>query len=652
MSTRTSTPTSPPKRPQTQSRNASNPSQSTELPATERQRIREETQNHYYSISIDDFLNEFFPEPDQGNQSDDSEESEAQTVYSDSQGNQREESVESTEQAELDSWQEKMGVKGAKELKGTEVYSTITGFMNFLLHDTELKFCDVHLNADPKMYDGRPSWNKPDFTAVKKDEVEGCCGTDDHMCWRHCQLIADAKFQNEDPFQGSIWRQEIVGTLKQILHYLLDLAYFQHRTASYLILFFPVIADAKFQNEDPFQGSIWRQEIVGTLKQILHYLLDLAYFQHRTASYLILFFPGAARIVRWTPRQIVYTERFIFTVDDHFNKFRRFVRSYGSPRANRGLDCHFTRADKAVAKQAVAVFLANEKDIKQAQFSVPQESDIWELHLPELTRPNPSRTQPSIESTEEASVQSKEPTGTSSAASTEPTVQPSAPSREPTDQSSASTVEPIVQRSMELIIGRMGRYRPSLCGRNGKYFVGYEKGKPESIWFVKANWAYIGEGRVSESEVYDKLKGTRSVQDMIYGGYPKDIEDRNYTLKDSDCVKPSPKEQLRNDGMGTGGTSSNVETEGDRNYPEQRLHFLVLPFVRPLSTFRNGYELVEGIRGGLQGLLDLYRAGYLHRDISILLSTWLRREQSVTARREHTFFCLLPSLAPTGTRTS
>ncbi|KAH8915888.1 hypothetical protein BT69DRAFT_1288255 [Atractiella rhizophila] len=576
------TPASPNKRPQTQSRNTSNPSQTTELPAAERQRILEETQNHYYSISIDNFLHTFFPDSDSDsdsdsldNQPEQSEESVTQSSDSDSEDNQSEDS-ESTEQTELDSWRKKMGVKAAKELKGIALYSTITEFMNFLLEGQELEFRDVHLQPDPTWYDGLKPKNKPDFIAVKKDEVEGCCGTKNHMCWRHCQLVADAKFQNEDPFEP----------------------------------------------------LLWRQEIEEALKQILHYLLDLAYYQHRTASYLILFFPGAARIVRWTPRQVVYTDRFNFKLKTDFNKFRRFVRSFGSPQANRGLDSHFTRADEGVAKEAVAVFLANEKDIKLAGFSVPKSSDIWELHLPELTRPNPFRGQPSMGSTEEASVQSMELTGTSSAASTEPTVQSSAPSMEPTDhqssaspveptdQSSASTMEPIVQPSMELIIGRIGRYRPSLCGRNGKYFVGYEKGNPESIWFVKANWAYTGGGRVSESEVYEKLKGTQSVQEMIYGGYPKDIEDLDYTLKDSEYLTPSTKEQLRNDAMQTGGKSSKGKAEGDRSYPEQRLHFLVLPFVRPLSTFRNGYELVEGLRGGLQGLLDLHRAGYLHRDVS------------------------------------
>ncbi|KAH8915889.1 hypothetical protein BT69DRAFT_1324853 [Atractiella rhizophila] len=319
-------------------------------------------------------------------------------------------------------------------------------------------------------------------------------------------------------------------------------------------------SDATMQQYDPFDESNWNQDTEQVLEQVLYSFMNLTYYQHRTASYYILFFPGAARIVRWTPRHIVYTELFDFTSEDEFDDFCHFVRSYGSAGANRGLDCHFIRATAFVAEAAHQIFGARKEELEQAGFSVPRAPDIWVLNLPALSPPNAPCSQP----------------------------------------------------SMQLIVGRISDCcRPSLCGRNGKYFIGYEKEKEESIYFVKANWIYIGEGRASESEVYDKLKKSHYVQEMIYGGHPKDVDDHDYTLKNSSRITASVLELLQ-----TEEESVTSKKKGEPSDAAQRLHFLVLPFVRPFYTFRNAYELVEGIRGGLQGLLDLYRAGYLHRDVS------------------------------------
>ncbi|KAH8915377.1 hypothetical protein BT69DRAFT_1341360 [Atractiella rhizophila] len=394
----------------------------------------EGTRSHFDWTTANDFLEEFFPL--------------SKTVNLE------------PEMTELGKWQDKVVGTGKEDevQTGTEWHSLITEFLNFLLKNTELEFWDVHKHADPKEYDGSQSENKPDFMAVKRDELKP-----DRDCCRDMNRI---------------------------------------------------------------------------------YLEDLTYFQHRTACYLILFVSSEARIVRWSPKQTICTEPFEFTDRHQFKKFCRFVRFHGSPAANRGIDTHFTPAERTVAEDAANFFNKNKEIIEQARFSVPKASDIWELNLPALSPPNAPCSQP----------------------------------------------------SMYLIVGRMDHYRSSLRGRNGKYFVGYPKKKPESIYFVKANWAYTGESDASESEVYHDLRESQHVQEMIYGGYPKDIEDCSYTLKNSPHTKS--------------------RSSGKRADPDQRLHFLVLPFVRPLLTFRNGYELVEGLHGALQGLLDMYLAGYLHRDVS------------------------------------
>ncbi|KAH8923214.1 hypothetical protein BT69DRAFT_1334028 [Atractiella rhizophila] len=401
----------------------------------------EGTRSHFDWTAANDFLEEFFPL--------------SKTVNLE------------PEMTELGKWQDKVVGTGKEDevQTGTEWHSLITEFLNFLLKNTELEFWDVHKHADPKEYDGSQSENKPDFMAVKRDELKpdrDCCRDMNRMCWKHCQLIADAKYY------------------------------------------------------DPLVASKRKHGLEAALRQALSYLEDLTYFQHRTACYLILFVASEARIVRWSPKQTICTEPFEFADGHQFEKFCRFVRFYGSPEANRGIDAHFTPAERTVAEDAANFFNNNKKIIEQARFSVPKASDIWELNLPALSPPNAPCSQP----------------------------------------------------SMCLIVGRMDHYRSSLRGRNGKYFVGYPKEKPESIYFVKANWAYT---------------------EMIYGGYPKDIEDCSYTLKNSPHTKS--------------------RSSGKRADPDQRLHFLVL-------TFRNGYELVEGLHGGLQGLLDMYPAGYLHRDVS------------------------------------
>ncbi|KAH8923209.1 hypothetical protein BT69DRAFT_1350300 [Atractiella rhizophila] len=444
----------------------------------------EEIRSHFYWTSADDFIKEFFPES---------------------------ESIEfESEMRELEAWQEKMGTKDKEGRTVAEVYQLITGFLNFLWKETELECLDVHLRPDPKEYDGVQSENTPDFIAVKTEELKperDCCRNMNQMCWEHCQLIADAKYYDCDPFVRS-----------------------KHGTEE-------------------------------ALKQALRYLADFTYFQHRTSCHLILFAASEARIVRWNPKQTICTEPFDFADRHQFEKFCRFVRFYGSPEANRGVDAHFNRAERTVAEDAADFFNKNKEIITQAGFVVPKASDIWELNLPALSPPN-------------------------------------APCSTP---------------SMQLIVGRISQYHLSLSERNGKYFVGYEKEKLESLYFVKTNWAYVWDGGVSESDVYDKLKESEHVQKMIYGGCPKNVQDCMYTVKNSLYAATSGKEQPPDD---NGPYPSWEGPEGKRPDPDQRLHFLVLPFARSLSTFRNAYELVEGIHGGLQGLLDMYLAGYLHRDVS------------------------------------
>ncbi|KAH8923341.1 hypothetical protein BT69DRAFT_1350240 [Atractiella rhizophila] len=455
------------------SHNTGDPSSASELPSAERTGILTEAKNHYYSVSLDNFLEEFF--------------SSTQDVKA------QEKEISEEWQVRKENWRRRMLTVEALTQE-VEMYPIIEEFMNFLWEGTGLTFADVHEAPDAKTYDGRIPTTKPSLMGVKTADWNSCCrgeGKVKRMCWRHCLVMADAK----------------------------------------LAL-------------DPF-GPDWSVEVERVLAQLLHYFLELGSIQHRTSSYLILFLPSSARIIRWSPRQIIYTDLFDFRKGDAFDNF---VSRFGSAEATRGLDNHFTRVDPKSrdAKDAIKIFQENEDTMKQSGFSVPKVSDLWEFTLP-----------------------------------------PSSP--------------PKADAPTRLIVGRVGVIRTSLLGRIGKYFVGCNpKEKTRQICFVKVNWGYIGGGRVSESEVYEKLSGSRHVQRMIYGRYARTVDDESYTLKDSEYKRVKEKER----------------EERERDYPDQRLHFLVLPWVRPLSSFRNAYELLEGLYGGLQGLLDMHRAGYLHRDIS------------------------------------
>ncbi|KAH8919745.1 hypothetical protein BT69DRAFT_1284589 [Atractiella rhizophila] len=165
-----------------------------------------------------------------------------------------------------------------------------------------------------------------------------------------------------------------------------------------------------------------------------------------------------------------------------------------------------------------------------------------------------------------------------------------------------SPEHPRASQDRTMIVGRVGGYRSSLWGRNPKYFLGWDKNDPTSMYFVKASWPSIGEGRAVESTVYEELRGSKHVQQMICGGHPEGPE---YTTINVPDWQQSKKEQL-----------PGQDNRSEAAYPSQRLHLLVLPFVRPLSSLQDGYELLVGIYG-LHGLpLGDIPAGYLHRDIS------------------------------------
>ncbi|KAH8914321.1 hypothetical protein BT69DRAFT_1326563 [Atractiella rhizophila] len=484
------------------SHNTSDTSSASELHGAERTRILAEAKNHYYSVSLDNFLEEFFSSTQDAK----AQEKELSDVW----------------QTRKENWRKRMLIMEAltQEVEMAMFIGATRQeeFMNFLWEGTGLTFADVHEAPDAKTYDGRNPTTKPALMGVKTADWNSCCrgeGKVKRMCWRHCLLMADAK---------------------------------------------PVL--------DPF-GPNWSVEVERVLAQLLHYFLELGSIQHRTSSYLILLLPSSPRIIRWSPRQIIYTDLFDFRKGDAFDKFCDFVSRFGSAEATRGLDNHFTRVDPESkdAKDAIKIFQENEDTMKQSGFSVPKVSDLWEFNLP-----------------------------------------PSSP--------------PKADDPTRLIVGRVGVIRTSLLGRIGKYFVGCNpKEKTRQICFVKVNWGYIGEGRVSESEVYEKLSDSRHVQRMIYGRYARTVDDQSYTLKDSEYVMPSRKAELQTEDKKKRWSllekcKGKEREERERDYPDQRLHFLVLPWVRPVSSFRNAYELLEGLHGGLQGLLDMYRAGYLHRDIS------------------------------------
>ncbi|KAH8916202.1 hypothetical protein BT69DRAFT_1355888, partial [Atractiella rhizophila] len=147
----------------------------------------------------------------------------------------------------------------------------------------------------------------------------------------------------------------------------------------------------------------------------------------------------------------------------------------------------------------------------------------------------------------------------------------------------------------------LGRYPGSLCGRNARFFAGWDRDKDEFV-FIKASWAYTGNGRLPESTIYqerEKLKANH-VQRMLYGG---PAIGREYSTINS------VRGELASEKM-------NGRAQTDVQFLNQQFHLMVLPFVRSLSTFKNGYELLVAIVGAVQGIVELNKVGILHRDIS------------------------------------
>ncbi|KAH8920197.1 hypothetical protein BT69DRAFT_1352591, partial [Atractiella rhizophila] len=112
------------------------------------------------------------------------------------------------------------------------------------------------------------------------------------------------------------------------------------------------------------------------------------------------------------------------------------------------------------------------------------------------------------------------------------------------------------QSSRQLVVGKLAIYRPSVFGRNGKYFVGYEKGKLKRF-------------------ISSRQTGRTQAGVMTYGGYPKSVNDLHYTLKNSPHATPSTKIELQKVEQWVKEEEAAIM---ERTYPEQRLHFLVLPF--------------------------------------------------------------------------
>ncbi|KAH8918316.1 hypothetical protein BT69DRAFT_589044 [Atractiella rhizophila] len=85
---------------------------------------------------------------------------------------------------------------------------------------------------------------------------------------------------------------------------------------------------------------------------------------------------------------------------------------------------------------------------------------------------------------------------------------------------------------------------------------------------------------------------------MLYGG---PATGREYSTSNWECGELA---------------SEKLNGQAQTDILNQQFHLMALPFVRPLSTFKNGHELLVGILGALQGIVELNRAGILHRDIS------------------------------------
>ncbi|KAH8923490.1 hypothetical protein BT69DRAFT_155173 [Atractiella rhizophila] len=317
----------------------------------------------------------------------------------------------------------------------TDVYDPIIKLLNDACKSepSKLTFVNVHTSRDQKV-----TLNNPDFFAVDPLRVAGtpCCDISmgakpvTNVCWLHAEVVGDIKLGMDDPFETKL--------------------------------------ELSRKRED-------------ALKQLLHYLFDISQIQHRTSAILIFIFKRSARLLRWDPQRIVYTDTFDFREKDDQKQFIQFVKAFAaSTPTQRGANQLFSPAPQADIILAEAVFKAHMRKIEAAGFDNPIISGepYWEIAIP-------------LSVSEDGPENSTSP----------PSLRPGLLTR-------------------KVIAVRLGKYRGSLCGRNAKYFAAWDRQKPSELIFVEASWSYTGEGRLMESAIYEELekKKVGNVQRMLYGG--------------------------------------------------------------------------------------------------------------------------------------